>query len=148
MNTIKTLGYAGASTIAMALMAPSISLADVSQASTGDGSSLVHRVSHSLAGSQSYTTDGPSGYKWGRKAEQSESKATWAEATAGRSGYKWGDASVAEPEAQAFAGNSSYQWGVRGFAEQTGYKWGLNSFADQTGYKWGLNSFAKQTGLQ
>jgi hypothetical protein len=145
MKTIKTLGYAGVSSIAMALMAPSLSLADVSQSSKGDAGNLVHRVTHSLAGNESYTTNGPSGYKWGRKAEQSNSKATWAESTAGRSGYKWGDATVTEPEAQAFAGNSSYQWGVRSFAEQAGYRWGVNSYADQTGYRWGVNSYADQT---
>ena len=124
MNTIKTLGYASVSTIAMALMAPSMSIADVSQASQGEAGNLVHRVSHSLAGNESYTTSGPSGYKWGRKAEQSESKAAWTESTAARSGYKWGDSSVSEPEAQSFAGNSSYKWGVRSFAEQSGYTLG------------------------
>ena len=148
MNNIKTLGYAGISTIAMALMAPSMSLADMSQASKSEGSSLVHRVSHSLAGSESYTTNGPSGYKWGRKVEQPESKAVWAESTASRSGYKWGDSTVAEREAQAFAGTSSYQWGVRSYAEQAGYRWGVSSYADQTGYRWGVSSYADQTGYR
>ena len=139
MKTIKTLGYAGVGSIAMAFMAPTIGFADASQASNADGSSLVHRVSHSLAGNENYTTNGPSGYKWGRKAEQTETKAAWAESSTGRSGYKWGDASIAEPEAQAFAGNSSYEWGVRSYAEQAGYRWGLNNFSEQTGYRWGLN---------
>ena len=149
MKTTKTLGYAGAASIAIAMMAPSLSFADAGQVAKASGASshsLVHRVTHSLAGSESYTSTSQGGYKWGRKAEQPESNAKWAGSTSTRSGYKWGDSAASEPaEAQSFAGASSYDWGVQNFAEQSGYKWGLRNLADQTGYKWGLRNSADQT---
>ena len=149
MKTIKTLGYASISGMALALLTPSLSFAEMSEpGASGQSSSLVHRVSHSLAGSETYTSSGPSGYKWGRKAEEAERKSTWAADSTPRSGYKWGEPSVTKPEAQTFASTSSYEWGVRNFAEQAGYRWGLNSFAEQTGYRWGLNNFAEQTGYR
>jgi len=136
MKTIKTLGYAGAASIAIAMMAPSMSFADAGQVANANGTSshsLVHRVTHSLAGSESYTSTSQGGYKWGRKAEQPESNAKWAGSTSARSGYKWGDSAASEPEAQSFAGTSSYDWGVQNFAEQSGYRWGLKDFSEQTG---------------
>ena len=151
MKTLKTLGYAGAGSIAIALMAPAMSFADAGQAPTANGSSsnsLVHRVSHSLAGSESYTSTSQGGYKWGRKAEQTESEAKWAGSTNTRSSYKWGDSAASETEGQSFAGTSSYDWGVQNFAEQSGYRWGLRNYADQTGYRWGLRNYSDQTGYR
>ncbi len=151
MNTIKALGYASLSSIALTLLTPVSSIAEVEQTtvSTGSGShSLVQRVSHSLAGAQSYTSGAPSGYKWGRKVEQRETDAQWAESRSVRGSYKWGNTSATAPEAQSFAGNASYQWGVRNYAEQAGYKWRLSNFAKQTGYKWRLSNFAQQAGYK
>jgi hypothetical protein len=151
MKTLKTLVSTCASITAMALLTPAVSMAEVNQtaapSSTG-AHSLVHRVSHSLADSESYTSNGPSGYKWGRKIDQDNPRAEWAETTATRGSYKWGNSSAAKPAAQAYAGTTSYQWGVRSYAEQAGYRWGLKNLADQTGYRWGLKNFADQTGYR
>ena len=151
MKTIKTLVYTGVSSLTVAVFAPSIGMAEVNKAvaATESGShSLVHRVSHSLADSESYTSNGPSGYKWGRKVEQNDAKVDWAGSTHARSGYKWGDEATSGAKVQAYANNASYQWGVRSYADQTGYRWGLKNFADQTGYRWGLKNFADQTGYR
>ena len=123
MKTIKTLGYLGAGGIAIALLVPAMGIAGAGQSAAADGGShsLVHKVSQSLAGNESYTSSGPSG-------------------------YKWGDNAIAESAAPTFASTSSYEWGVKGYAEQAGNKWDLRSFAEQTGNKWDLRSFAKQTG--
>ena len=142
MNTKKSLGIAGIGSIALAMIAPSVSFADAGQAAATNGTSshsLVHRVTHSLADSQSYTSSGTAGYKWGKKIEQGQSDAKWAESTSTRSGYKWGDSSQADGEAQSYAGASAYEWGTMNFAGQAGYRWGMNSFADQSGYRWGMN---------
>ena len=144
MKTTKSLGYASAGTLAMALLAiPSLSIAESGEATTSSHS-LVHKVSHSLADSQSYTSGGNSGYKWGRKAEQTQTNADWAMQDNSRSGYKWGQSDDTSPASQAYANSASYQWGVKSYSEQAGYRWGLKSYADQTGYRWGLKSFADQ----
>ena len=151
MNTIKSLGCATISSIALTFLTPAISVAEVEQTtvSTGSGShSLVQRVSHSLAGAQSYTSGSPSGYKWGRKVEQRETDAQWAESRSVRGSYKWGNTSATAPETQSYAGNASYEWGVRNYAEQAGYKWGLLNYASQSGYKWGLLNYASQSGYK
>ena len=150
MKTIKTLGYVGAGGIAIALLVPAMGIAGAGQSAAADGGShsLVHKVSQSLAGNESYTSSGPSGYKWGRKLEQTETDTNWVGSTSARSGYKWGDNAIAESAAPTFASTSSYEWGVKGYAEQAGYKWNLNSFANQAGYKWNLNSFANQAGYK
>ena len=66
MNTIKAIKTAGLTSVAIALLTPSISMAEVDQTSATQGShNLVHRVSHSLADAKSYTRSGKAGYKWG-----------------------------------------------------------------------------------
>ena len=150
MNTIKAIKTAGLTSVAIALLTPSISMAEVDQTSATQGShNLVHRVSHSLADAKSYTRSGKAGYKWGKTAETTESNAAWADNTPARSGYKWGSTnSTAKAETQSYAGASNYQWGSMSFSEQSGYKWGLRNFSDQTGYKWGLRNFSDQTGYK
>ena len=131
MKTNKSLGYASAGTLALALLAgSSLSIAETGQSASNNGAnshSLVHKVSHSLADTQNYTSSGTSGYKWGRKSEQDNANAEWASTTPARSGYKWGNSSTAEPAAQSYAGSASYEWGVKSYADQTGYKWGLKN---------------------
>ena len=145
MKTIKTLGYLGAGGIAIALLVPAMGIVGAGQsaATAAASHSLVHKVSQSLAGTESYTSSGPSGYKWGRKLEQTQTDANWIGSTSARSGYKWGDNAISESAAPTFASTSSYEWSVKGYAEQAGYKWNLNSFANQAGYKWNLNGQAK-----
>ena len=149
MNSLKTIKIASISALTAALLAPAISMAEVSEtnAEAGNGGhSLVHRVSHSIADSKAYTRSAASGYKWGKGAEQTESSSGWAESTPARSGYKWGNSTTsAKPDAQSYAGASSYQWGSMSFSEQAAYKWGVRSFADQSAYKWGVRSFADQS---
>ena len=138
MKIITSLCSGGAVSIAIALLTPSISFADTNQTNASSGTSshsLVHRVSHSLADSESYTTSGQSGYKWGHKAERTDSRASWAESTPTRTGYKWRDTTATGHESQAFAGTASYDWGVRSYAEQAGYRWGVRNFANQAGYQ-------------
>ena len=146
MNTYKAVKSAGLMSIAVALLVPSISMAEADQASASSSHNLVHRVSHSIADSKSYTRSGSAGYKWGKTAQPTESSAKWADNTPARSGYKWGNtASTAKSEAPAYAGASDYQWGSMSFSEQSVYRWGLRSFADQSVYRWGLRSFADQS---
>ena len=151
MNTLKKLSYASIGTLALTLMAPSVSLAESGQtsANTAGSHNLVHRVSHSLADADAYTGGTGAGYKWGKKASQSESSnAQWAESST-RGGYKWGNSSTsAKSDAPSYAGTSSYQWGSMSFAEQSGYRWGMRSFSDQAGYRWGMRSFSDQAGYR
>ncbi len=160
MNTIKTLGFTGAAVIAVALLAPYLSVAEIGPAATqadAVASSTVHRVSHSLAGAESYTSNGPSGYKWGRKVEQAApgtASTNWSTATAPRSGYKWGSSSASGSEAQTYAGTTTYSWGAQGYAKEAGYKWGIKNnsrYAEQAGYKWGIKNnsrYAEQAGYK
>jgi hypothetical protein len=148
MKTTKSLGYASASTLAIALLAaPSMSIAETGGAATSSHS-LVHKVSHSLADSQSYTSGGNAGYKWGRKAEQTQTNAEWAMEDASRSGYKWGNSDNGQPAAHSYADSTTYTWGVRNYADQSGYKWGIKNYADQSGYKWGIKNYADQSGYK
>ncbi|MEP5567063.1 MAG: hypothetical protein ABJN62_04450 [Halioglobus sp.] len=139
MNTYKAIKSSGLISIAVALLLPSISMAEAGQTNASQNQNLVHRVSHSIADSESYTRSGSAGYKWGKTAQPTESNAKWADNTPARSGYKWGNtASTEKADAPAYAGTSDYQWGSMSFSEQSAYKWGLRSFADQSAYKWGL----------
>ena len=128
MNTIKTLGFTGAAVIAVALLAPYLSVAQIGPAATpadAMASSTVHRVSYSLAGAESYSSGGPSGYKWGRKGEQTPSSTDWSASTNTRGGFKWGNSSASEPNTRSYAGTATYTWGVQGYADQAGYRWNL-----------------------
>ena len=150
MNTLKKLSYASIGTLAIALMAPSISVAETDQTTATNGAhNLVHRVSHSLANEDAYTASTGAGYKWGKQASQDESSdAQWAEAPA-RGGYKWGNTPASSSsDAPAYAGSSSYEWGTMSFSDQAGYRWGMRSFSDQAGYRWGMRSFSDQTGYR
>ena len=146
MDTYKAIKSAGLTSIAIALLTPSLSLAEPDQNGATETHNLVHRVSHSIADSKAYTRSGSAGYKWGKKVEPTKSNAQWAKSTPARSGYKWGNtATAAETEAQTYAGSSDYQWGSMSFSEQSAYRWGLRSFAEQSAYRWGLRSFADQS---
>ena len=150
MKTIKTLKIATLGTAALVLATPAISHAEVEQAtatSSGNGHSLVHRVSHSLAAAKSYTNSGTSGYKWGKDLEPSSSSAEWAASSNTRSSYKWGNSSTGSADTQSYAG-TSYQWGTKGFSEQAGYRWGMKAFSDQAGYRWGMKTFSDQAGYR
>ena len=148
MKTLKTLSIAGIGSIALTLMTPAISVAEIDQtAKSSNGHSLVHRVSHSLASSKSYGHSATSGYKWGKKSAATESTQQWAESSERSSGYKWGNSTPAKSEAQSYA-KSGYQWGTMNFSEQAGYRWGMKSFSDQSGYRWGMKSFSDQSGYR
>ncbi len=151
MKNIKALGYAGIGTLALSILTPAATLAgtDGNVTSSNISSSLVHRVSHSLASTSNYTANSNAGYKWGRSIQHNTESAQWATSTPARSGNKWNSSQEASgPEAQSYAGASAYEWGTMNFAGQAGYRWGLNSFAGQSGYRWGLNSFADQSGYR
>ena len=138
MNTIKNFGCAGISSIVLSLLAPSVSFAEAAVNNEPSTHSLVHRVSHSLAGADAYTSSRTAGYKWGQVSEQNESsKAKWSGSNSVRSSYKWGDDSAAKPESKSYAGASSFQWGTMNFSDQSGYRWGARNFSDQAGYRWG-----------
>ena len=150
MNTLKNLSYASIGTLALTLMAPSISVAEADQASSTNGAhNLVHRVSHSLANEDTYTASTGAGYKWGKKASQEEpTDSQWAEAPS-RGSYKWGNSAASgNPDAPAYAGSASYEWGTMSFSDQAGYRWGMRSFSDQAGYRWGMRSFSDQAGYR
>jgi hypothetical protein len=146
MNNSKALKYAGISSITLALLSPSLSLADASQSNGAIGHSFVHRVSHSLADANAYTGGSNSGYKWGKKAGQTDTNARGANGASDRGSYRWGNSTPVEnSDARNYAGATSYQWGTMSFPEQSGYKWGIRSYADQSGYKWGIRSYAEQS---
>ena len=91
---MKALSYAGIGALTLAMFTPAVSLAEVESASssTNGSHSLVHRVSHSLAGASTYTSNGNAGYKWNKDVQPSESHTNqWAETSSTRSGYKWGN---------------------------------------------------------
>jgi hypothetical protein len=157
MKTMKSLGYSGIGGIALAVISSSVYASGADQNAAG-AHNLVHRVSHSLADSQTYSRTSNSGYKWGKKAEPAQTSSTWAETTTQRSGYKWGNSDASHSNAPSYAGSASYEvetmgaseqtaykWGLRSFAEQSAYKWGLRNASDQAAYKWGLRSFAEQS---
>ena len=151
MGTIKAIKVAGLSSVAAILMTPALSLAEVTQGDvtigTG-GHSLVHRVSHSLAGDKTYTRGTTAGYKWDQKSQRTESSAEWSENSAPRSGYKWGDSATTKPTEQSYAGTSSYQWGSMSYADQSAFRWGVRSYADQSAFRWGVRSYADQSAFR
>ncbi len=151
MKTLKRASYAGAATLALALLAPSTALADSSagQSATAKNSgNTVHRVSHALASDQQYT--GASGYKWGKESPRSTEKANWAGSESSqkaRSGYKWGEANSAEQTGSRWRRDTAEQTGSRwrrDTAEQTGSRWRRDT-AEQTGSRWRRDT-AEQTG--
>ena len=143
-NNIKIASLFGAAAM---LMTPALSVAEVAQTTTGEtGHSIVHRVSHSLAESKSYTRSTDAGYKWGKTEQRAESSSEWTTTESARGGYKWGQANeAAKPAANSYADTSTYEWGTRSFSEQSAYKWGMRSFSDQSAYKWGMRSFSDQS---
>ena len=152
MTTIKSLSYTLLSGIALAFSVQPVSFAEAEHKPASDvigTHSLVQRVSHSLANPDEYTGV-KSGYKWGRKSQDSGAANTqWADSSNSRGSYKWGSSSPApKSEAQSYADDSSYQWGAMNFVDQSGYRWGMRSFADQSGYRWGMRSFADQSGYR
>ena len=160
MKTMKSLGHSGLGCMALAVISSSVYASGADQNTVG-AHNLVHRVSHSLADSQTYSRTSNSGYKWGKTAEPAKTSSSWAEATTQRSGYKWGTSDASQSNAPSYAGSASYEvetmgaseqtgyrWGLRNYADQTGYRWGLRNYADQTGYRWGLRNYADQTGYR
>jgi hypothetical protein len=151
MGTIKKIKIAGLSSVAALLMTPALSMAETTQGDvtigTG-GHSLVHRVSHSLAGSKNYTRGNTAGYKWDQNAQRPESSAEWSENSAPRSGYKWGERATTKPTEQSYAGTSSYQWGSMSYADQSAFRWGVRSYADQSAFRWGVRSYADQSAFR
>ncbi len=147
MTTYRAIKAAGLASAAIAMLVPSISMAEVEQTTATQGThNLVHRVSHSLAEAKSYTRSGNAGYKWGKSVEETTANSAWADNAPARSGYKWANAeSDVKQTEQSYAGNSNFQWGSMSFSEQSVYKWGLRNFSDQSVYKWGLRSFSDQT---
>ena len=153
MKTLRNIKYAGIASVAIALASPAVTLAESQLgASTGADKSgnTIHRVSHSLAASQKYSVSTGAGYKWGKKAQATDSKAIWADSAPVHGGNKWGasNASVDQSAAPSFAEQSGKRWGRRDFAEQSGYRWGRRDFAEQSGYRWGRRDFAEQSGYR
>ena len=100
---MKALSIASIGALTLAMFTPAVSVAEVESASaTANGShSLVHRISHSLAGASTYTSNGNAGYKWNKDVQPSATNTQWAETSTARSGYKWGNSSTqSQPESQ------------------------------------------------
>ena len=150
MKTIKLLNYASIATLTLAMFTTAPSMADTPSAQTaapGDSGNLVHRVSHSLASTQTYTSNVRSSYKWGERAAESEPEAQWtqAESKPSRSGYKWGSSSTLPPQEPSYAGATAVQWGTMSYSDQARNKWGQRNFSDQSRNKWGLRNFSDQS---
>jgi hypothetical protein len=151
MKTLRRIRYAGIASIAIALTSPSVTLAESQLgASTGADKSgnTVHRISHTLAAGQKYTVSTGGGYKWGQKAQSTDSKAIWADSVKNQGGNKWGasNASVDQSAAPSFAEQTGKRWGRRNFSEQAGKRWGRRNFSEQAGKRWGRRNFSEQAG--
>ena len=135
MRTIKIIGYAGIASVALAFSTNSLTQAetqlahDLSFSAVEKTKNVVHRVNHSLASSQHYSGNLPSGYKWGQDSQESNAAATWVDSVDAQGGSKWGSTNTAE--------QSGSKWGRSNTAEQSGSKWGRSSTAEQAGSKWG-----------
>ncbi|MDE0930047.1 MAG: hypothetical protein OSA77_05120, partial [Halioglobus sp.] len=123
--SIKTMGYVGLASMALALLAPSLSAADTAQATDSSGN-LVHRVSHALAADARYTAPVSSGNKWSEKALANDSNVIWAESDKAQSGYKWGQLNSPVNLDQA----------VDNVSEQAGNRWRRRDVSEQTGNRW------------
>jgi hypothetical protein len=146
---IKTIGYVGAASVALALLAPSLSVADTVQATDHSGN-LVHRVSHALAADARYTAPvSSSGNKWAEKPVSNDSKVIWADSDEPQSGYKWGQSNGSVNLDQAVenvseqAGN---RWRRRDVSEQAGNRWRRRDVTEQTGNRWRRRDVSEQTG--
>ena len=146
---LKTIGYVGLASMALALLAPSVSAADTAQATDNSGN-LVHRVSHALAADARYTAPvSSSGNKWSEKALSNDSKVIWAESDKAQSGYKWGKSNSSVNLDQAVdnvseqAGN---RWRRRDVSEQAGNRWRRRDVSEQTGNRWRRRDVSEQTG--
>ena len=132
MNTFRMIGYVGIASVALAISANSPTLAEA-QADRGavveKSNNLVHRVSYKLAAAEQYTGSAPSGYKWGQKAQENQTKGYWIDSEASPSGYKWGKSSstvvgVDQSASSDYAEQTRNPWGRRDFSEQTRNPWG------------------------
>ncbi len=151
MKTIRMLGCAGIASFALALTANSPSFAEgqTDPAVAGEKSgSLVHRVSHTLAASERYSGNVPSGYKWG---QQESRDAAWGN-TGTQGGYKWGDyketalgSSSEEPATSDYSEQTRNPWGRRDYAEQSRNPWGRRDFSEQSRNPWGRRDFSEQS---
>jgi hypothetical protein len=146
---IKTIGYAGFASMALALLAPSINAADTVQATDKSGS-LVHRVSHALAAEARYTAPvSSSGNKWAVKPLSNDSKAIWAESGKAQTGYKWGESNGSVDRSQPISNTSEQagnRWGRRNVTEQAGNRWGRRNVTEQAGNRWGRRNVTEQAG--
>jgi hypothetical protein len=150
MKTLKLLHYTSVASLTLAMFTAVPSIADTlsaETAATGDSGNLVHRVSRSLAGTQTYTSNVKSSYKWGTQTDDSISKPRQAQAKTEsiRGGYKWGDSSTASPQVPSYAGAAAANWGTKSYADEARNKWGLRNFSDQSRNKWGLRNFSDQS---
>ena len=146
---IKTIGYVGAASVALALLAPSLSVADTVQATDHSGN-LVHRVSHALAADARYTAPvSYSGNKWAEKAVSNDSKVIWADSDEPNSGYKWGksnDSVNLNQTVDNTAEQAGNRWGRRDVSEQAGNRWGRRDVSEQAGNRWGRRDVSEQAG--
>ncbi len=151
MKAIKTIGYAGVVSAALVLLAPSMTITESAQARTTgqeNSTSLVHRVSHTLAADTQYTAPLSSGYKWGQRIQPVKSEVVWAGSEKPQSGYKWGKSSAAANVSQSASSNFSEQaanpWGRKDFSEQAANPWGRKDFSEQAANPWGRKDFSEQ----
>ena len=132
-----TAKIAAISALTAILSIPSVAMAEVDgQSASGN---LVHRVSHTLAASRSYSHSANAGYKWAKGVSQTQSVDAWAAGDSAQSGYKWNaESSADKAKGSAYASNAEYQWNSMSFSEQASYKWGQSSIAEQAANKWWL----------
>ena len=142
---IKTIGCVGVASVALALLAPSLSAAETARSSAEaavNSGNVVHRVSHALAADTTYTAPGSlSGNKWAVKSVVEDSEVIWAESNKPSTGFKWSEASESVNVEQAGS-----RWGRRNVAEQAGSRWGRRDFSEQAGSRWGRRNVAEQAG--
>ena len=151
MKTMKKVGYAGIAGLALALLNPSLSMAESSFERSGSlEGSTVHRVSHSLAGGESYTvTSMPSGNRWGKEAVTTIHDSSWATESSRQGGNRWGsntDAKQGRTERSELATQTGNRWRRSDIAEQAGNRWRRSDSAEQAGNRWRRSDIAEQAG--
>ena len=143
MTTMRKTGLAYIAGAALVALTPSVAVADNAQQVSGEATgNLVHRVSHALATTQTYSAgEAKSGYKWGQDlAEPAEKASAWAEnreAQSVQNGSKWGSSKSSQ--------QTRNPWGRANAAEQSRNPWGRANTAEQTRNPWGRANAAEQS---
>ncbi len=149
MKTMKKVGYASIAGLALALLTPSLSMADSAFDRSGSSEgSTVHRISHDLAMNESYTLTSASGNRWGKEAVPTLRDSSWATEARAQGGNRWSHtpSETSQASSSDFAKKSGNRWRRSDNAEQAGNRWRRSDIAEQAGNRWRRSDIAEQAG--